>query len=324
VLLALALAPAAALAANPGLLSMVMPDAKVIAGIQVDSGRNSPFGQYVLSHMQLDDEDFKKFMAETGFDPRHDLNEIVMASNWSDTGGRWLVLAHGFFNTARIASAVQANGGSVENFQGVSIFSGNADAKHAEPGHAVAPHSADSVIAFLDASNAAMGDPDSVKAAIQRFQSKAKPAANLLTGKVQDLSANNDFWFATLVPISEFSGIMPDPNLSEAMKGNLLQAITNVSGGIKFGANVRISAEAVTRSEKDAGALVDVVRFIAGLIQLNKDQSATASEVSSLVDTMELKTSGNVMTMSLSIPEVQLEKILDSARGEAKHTARKQ
>src|SRR5207302_5860970 len=149
-------------------------------------------------------------------------------------------------------------------------------------------------------------------------------SANRLTGKVQELSASNDFWFVTLVPISEFSGAMPDPNLSQAMKGNLLQAITSVSGGIKFGPAVRISAEAVTRSEKDASALVDVVRFIAGLIQLNKDQSPTVSQVSSLVDTMDLKTTGNMMTMQLSIPEATLETILDSARGEAKHTARKQ
>lgn len=125
-LLALALVPAAAFAADQGLLSMVMPDAKVIAGIHVESGRNSQFGQYVLTHMQLDDENFKKFMAETGFDPRRDLTEIVMASNWAaDANGRWLVLARGIFNAARIASSVKVNGGNVAEFQGVNIFSGN-------------------------------------------------------------------------------------------------------------------------------------------------------------------------------------------------------
>ncbi len=59
-----------------------MPDAKVIAGIQVDQTRNSLFGQYVLSHMQVDDAGFKTFIAQTGFDPRRDVSEIVIASNW--------------------------------------------------------------------------------------------------------------------------------------------------------------------------------------------------------------------------------------------------
>ena len=89
-----------------------------------------------------------------------------------------------------------------------------------------------------------------------------------------------------------------------------------------------IIAMLVEQMLEDAGALVDVVRFIAGMIQLNKspsnkDKSALASDVSSLLDTMELKTAGNVMSMSLLIPEAQLEKILDSAKSETKHTAHK-
>ena len=47
-----------------------MPDAKVVAGLQVDQAKVSPFGQYVLSHMQPDDPRFQKFVSDTGFDPR--------------------------------------------------------------------------------------------------------------------------------------------------------------------------------------------------------------------------------------------------------------
>ena len=313
--LSFALCQAAVFAADQGLLRMLMPDAKVIAGIQVDSGKTSKFGQYVLSHMQLDDENFKKFIADTGFDPRRDVSEIVMGSNWSgDAEARWLVLARGVFNSDSIARAVQANGGTATSFQGVKLLS-SITGPNNQP---------TSAIAFLNPSEAAMGDPTSVKAAIQRYQTGTSTLTNLGTAKLQDVMAKNDFWFITLVPISEFAGAMPDANLSQAMQGNLLQGITQASGGIKFGSNVHISADVVTRSDKDAGALVDVVRFIAGMIQLNRDKSATASDVSSLVDTMELKTAGNVMSMSLLIPEAQLEKILDGAKSEAKHTARKQ
>ncbi len=313
--LALVFCQAAVFAADQGLLRMLMPDAKVVSGIQVDASKTSKFGQYVLSHMQLDDESFKKFIADTGFDPRRDVTEILMASNWSgEANARWLVLARGAFNSARIASSVQANGGAVTSFQGVNLLSTPTGPKNQST----------SSIAFLTSSEAAMGDPESVKAAIQRYQTSSAAPASLGTKKVQDVMANNDFWFITLVPVSEFAGAMPDANLGQAMGGNLLQAITQASGGIKFGPNVRFSAEAVTRSDKDAGALVDVVRFIAGMLQLNKDKSATASEFSSLVDTMELKTAGNVMSMSMLIPEAQLEKMLDSAKSETKHTARKQ
>jgi hypothetical protein len=303
-------------ATDPSLLRLVMPDAKVVAGLQVTQTKNSLFGQFVLSHMQVEDDTFKKFMAQTGFDPRRDVSEIVMASNWEQATpeSRWLVVARGNFNLSSITSAATANGGVIVGFQGVNILSYTPETKpDGKPQVA-------SGIAFFDSSNAVMGDLSSVKAAIQRKQSKASPSGTLMA-KVRDLSAKNDFWFVTLVPISEFAGAMPDPNLSSAMKGNLLAAVHEASGGIRFGDNVAISGEAVTRSDKDAEALVDVFKFVAGMVQLNRQNDKTVDKVATLLDTMELKTAGNVMTMSLTIPERQLEQMLEMMRQES-HAAR--
>jgi hypothetical protein len=299
-------------AVDPGLLRLVMPDAKVIAGLQVRETRNSLFGQYVLAHMQVEDAAFKKFIASTGFDPRRDVTEIVMASNWEQATpeSRWLVAARGTFNLPQIREAAKANGGAIADYQGVGILTYS---------QATTPE-VESGIAFFDSSSAVMGDLASVKAAIQRKQSDAAPTGDLL-GKVRDLSAKNDFWFVTTVPISEFAGAMPNPNLSGAMKGDLLAGIHEASGGIRFGETVTISGEAVTRSNKDAQALMDVFRFLASLIQLNSQNNKVAGQVSTLLDTMDLKASGNVMTMSLAIPEQQLEQLLNTLhqeRGQAR------
>jgi hypothetical protein len=312
--LVLALQATAFAAADPGLLRLVMPDAKVIAGLQVRETKNSAFGQYVLSHMQVDDAGFKKFIAQTGFDPRRDVTEIVMASNWeqSTPQSRWLVAAHGSFNLPQIVGAAKANGGTVADFQGASILT------YSEPGKP----EVESGIAFFDGSNAVMGDLDSVKAAIQRKQSNSAASGDLLA-KVQEVSARNDFWFVTVVPISEFAGAIPNPNLSGAMKGDLLAAIHQASGGIRFGETVTISGEAVTRSPKDAQALSDVFRFLASLIQLNSENNKVAGQVSTLLDNMDLKTSANVMTMSLAIPEQQLEQLLNTMQQERRQAHKK-
>jgi hypothetical protein len=306
-------------AVDPGLLRLVMPDAKVIAGLQVRETKNSLFGQYVLSHMQLEDAGFKKFIAQTGFDPRRDVTEILMASNWEQSSpqSRWLVAARGTFNLPQITGAAKANGGTVTDFQGVGILTYSEDAKPAD-----AKPDVQSGIAFFDSSSAVMGDLSSVKAAIQRKQSGAAATGDLL-GKVHDLSAKNDFWFVTTVPISEFAGAMPNPNLSGAMKGDLLAAIHQASGGIRFGETVTISGEAVTRSDKDAQALLDVFKFLAGLIQLNSENNKVAGQVSTLLDTMDLKTSGNIMTMSLAIPEQQLEQLLNTMHQERQQAHKK-
>jgi hypothetical protein len=305
--------PTATWAADPTLLRLVMPDAKVIAGIQVDQTRNSLFGQYVLSHMQVDDGGFKNFIAQTGFDPRRDVSEIVMASNWESNGAgsRWLVMARGAFDLGKITRAAQGNGITMTNFQGVDILVHSGTAKP----------EVENAIAFFDSTNAVMGDLASVQAAIQRQKSGAPPSSQLLA-KVKDLSSKNDFWFVTLVPVSEFAGAMPDPNLSSAMKGNLLAAINEASGGIRFGSTVNISAEAVTRSDKDAQALVDVVKFVAGMVQLNRQNNPAAGQVATLLDTLDCKTTGNVTTISLAIPEQQLEQMLEMMRQQS-HQAHK-
>ena len=300
--------------ADPSLLRLVMPDAKVIAGIQVDQTRNSPFGQFVLSHMQLDDAGFKKFLDQTGFDPRRDVTEIIMASNWESNTpqSRWLVMARGAFDIAKIVHAAEGNGITLGNFQGVELLTYS--------GHAKAD--VENGIAFFDSSSAVMGDIASVKSAIDRYKTGAAANSKLLA-KVRDVSAKNDFWFVTLVPISEFAHAMPDPNLSSAMKGNLLAAIDEASGGIRFGDTVTISGEATTRSEKDAQALVDVVKFIAGLVQLNRENNATAGQVATLLDDLDCKTLGNVTTISLAIPEKVLEQMLESLRQEGRQSRRK-
>jgi len=290
-------------AADPGLLRLVMPDAKVIAGLQVDRTRDSLFGQFVLSHMQLNDESFKKLMAETGFDPRRDLTEVVIASSWETSlpQSRWLVMAKGTFDLQKIQTTAQSNGVSATNFQGTAIYS--------FPGNKT-PDS-DNAITFLDASSAVMGDMTSVRAALARHSTSA-PAPSDLVKKVGDISAKNDFWFITLVPLSQFSDAMPSANLSGAMQGNLLNGINQASGGIRFGDTVTISAEAVTRSDKDAQALVDVVKFVVNMLQLNRQDNAVSGQVSSLLDNLDTKTTGNVMSMSLAIPEQQLEQLFQN------------
>jgi hypothetical protein len=310
VLLAL---PIATWAADPALLKLVMPDAKVIAGIQVNQTKNSLFGQYILSHMTVDDAGFKSFIAQTGFDPRRDVSEIMIASNWesNSTASRWLVMARGAFDLGKIAQAAQGNGITTSNFQGVNILVHSSAAKP----------EVENSIAFFDGTSAVMGDLASVQAAIGRQKSAAAPS-NQLLAKVNDLSSKNDFWFVTLVPVSEFADAMPDPNLSGAMKGNLLAAINEASGGIRFGDTVNISAEAITRSEKDAQALVDVVKFVAGMVQLNRQNNAAAGQVATLLDTLDCKAAGNVTTISLGIPELQLEQMIDMMRQQS-HEARK-
>src|ERR1700682_1760643 len=131
---ALIVVQALALAADPALMGLMMPDARVIAGMQVDQTKNTQFGQFVLSHMQTNDASFQKFILDSGFDPRRDVNEIVMASSWQQTSD-WLVVARGTFNPAKIFGTALANGGHRTIFQNVDILYGEGGKQSVAEGH---------------------------------------------------------------------------------------------------------------------------------------------------------------------------------------------
>lgn len=304
--------PLGAFAADPTLLQMAMPDAQVLAGLQVTQAKGSAFGQYVLSHLSVNNTQLQEFVSQTGFDPRQDVSEIVISSNWkaNTPDNRWLIAAHGTFNVNKITAAGVSNGATSTTYRGINLVT------HASSS---ATQSANA-FAFLDPATGLAGDIASVEAAIDRKLNNT-PADSAIYSKAQQASANNDFWFVTLVPLSNFASSLPGSQLSGAMQGNLFAAINQASGGVRFGDTVTISAAAVTRSEKDAQSLVDVVKFFAGLVQLNRQKSDAAGQVATLLDTLQASASGNTTTISLSIPEAQLEQLLNNAGGQP-HTRR--
>src|SRR5438105_14672638 len=90
-------------AADPQLLSLVMPDAKVLAGVNVDQAKTTPFGVYVLGQIQAQAaQHLQQISTLTGFDPTRDLHEILIASNGVPGGKSGLVLARGNFDANKI------------------------------------------------------------------------------------------------------------------------------------------------------------------------------------------------------------------------------
>jgi hypothetical protein len=301
-----ALAAGSALATDATLLGMVPADAKVIAGFRASQAMASPFGQFVLSRMQpAGAEGLQKLTAATGFDPRHDVSEVLIATASPGTHNQGIVAVRGVFDPARIQSAATAHGCTMSTVMGVTMFTA------AHGGN-------DGALALPDATTAMLGDVDSVKAAIARYRSSAKPADELQK-KVQSASqdasgAANDFWFVTLAPLSEIVPQAP-ATASGAAPQNMhaFQSVQQASGGIRFTSeNVRLGAQLVMRSDQDAQSIADVVRFLVTMVQSNRQKNPAAGTAASLLDTMTLNTSANVARVALVLPEAQVEQLLNA------------
>src|SRR5712692_6781483 len=74
------------------LAALVPPDATMLAGLRIDAIRTTPLYQKMLARKQLDRLD--EFAHQTGFDPRRDVRELLIAANSKDI----ILAARGTFN----------------------------------------------------------------------------------------------------------------------------------------------------------------------------------------------------------------------------------
>jgi len=289
---------------DPGLLKLVMPDAQTLTGVQADAVRSSPFGQYVISQIQLD-PGLNQIMTATGFDPRRDLHELVAAHAGGQTG---LVIGRGVFRPNLISNAALQGGAQSMSYNGFNVLTGTSANQTG-------------AVAFLDSTTALLGDIASVKGAIDR--SKAGTVfSGPLAQKAMEVSAANDIWFAAAEsPAAYFSGTAPNQGMGNL--ANAFQSIQQTSGGVKFASTgVTVALALVARSPQDAQALVDVGKFLANMVQMNRDKNPGAANAATLADAATFAASGSVATITLSLPEQQIEQLLmPPAAARGRHVA---
>ena len=264
-------------------------------GINVEQARTSPFGQYLISQIQAKGQQHLQELASlTGFEPTRDLLEVLAASSAAPGEHSGLVAIRGNFDVALIKKAAADKGAKVEDYKGATLISG----------------SKDGALALLDNIYALAGDAASVHAAIDQRASSVPTLDPATTVKVNELSINQDAWALTLIPPSQLGPKLPTEGPLSGVAA--LQKIDQASAGLKFGSAVAVSAEAVAQTAQDATALADVVRFLANMATLNTQQQHP--ELTAILQTLTVNAQANVVNLSLSIPEAQLEQTGQAAQ----------
>lgn len=297
-------------AVDPGLLALVPGSSKFIGGLDVDRARSSQLWQYAAGKGHADDKQFADFVQQTGFDPRRDLQQIVVAgsANAGQSDAKFAVLARGNFDQPRLIASAKQKGFMAQNFQGVELL---VDKSQPKGGNA---------FAFLGDGIGVMGDQQTVKQIIAN-RASASTLDAAIQARATKTAADNDLWFVSVVLGSEVAlHLNPVPingaqtNSSEKQgwpQAQALQAVQQATGGVQFGDMVRFTLDAVTRSPKDAMSLADVVRFFASMVQMQRQKDLRAEIAAAAFDNMELATNGDAVHMSVAFPEKGLEKLFD-------------
>jgi hypothetical protein len=201
-----------------------------------------------------------------------DVHEVVVVSQ----KGVGLIAARGVFDRALVAGKL------VETYNGVELFAG--------------PRGSD-LVAFPEPTIALYGDPQTLKAALDRRGTNPvlDPA---LSEKIRDIGSRYDAWFAA-------KGV-PGMRFGQAKLPQ--DSVEFVSGGLTLGSIVRLDAEAVMKTEKDAQSLVQLVKFFAAMGDLRM------GKVKQLLQNADARAEGTTVVFSTSATEAEIEQLLGSKK----------
>jgi len=290
-------------AVDPRLLDLVMPDAKVFAGVNVAQAKTTPFGQYVLSQIQNQAAELDKVTALTGFDPRQDVTELLAASNAATGQHSGLALATGTFNVATITTFAIEKKAVTETYKNVTILE---DPKQ-EGG-----------IAFLTANVAVAGPVAEVKAAIDRQSAPSVLPATVVV-QLNNLSSAEDAWVLSTVPPSSLHPPSNTPVIPGVGNGtqNAFNNIQQANAGVKFGSTVALTVQAQADNAQDATQVSGVLQLLVNVAQMQATNNAAAA---ALAKSLTITTNGTTITITASMPSDQFQQLVQTPHAHAAHS----
>ena len=218
------LAAARLVAAADSGLDFLPSDTKVVFGIHVSAIVESAIFKESGAGTQKLGEDWLKVVAITGFDPLHDIDEILMVSAADKENAPALLVVRGRFNLQRM-------GAGAPRYHGVAMVGDSKTGK--------------GVLALLDATTAIAGELPVVRAAIDR-RGHGVPMEEQLAARVQSLRDRFDIWGTG----ERLEGFVPPSGKREE-----LDSMDRFQFGIRTSKGFELEAELHARSQKDAEKL---------------------------------------------------------------------
>jgi hypothetical protein len=226
---------------DPVLARMVPPGTVSILGVRMDQIKSTPMYEKMIAQRKLPDLD--RFAEMTGFDPRRDVREMLVASD--GTQGQSVVVARGTF--AKVTDM-----GKVKEWKhGIYLIHGDEKGGYC----------------LLDNTTAAAGPLPGLYAALDHWYSHAPPATPGLLARAESIPAAAQIW-----AISSGGFNIPG-NITMRQGGtDFAQIFRNVEQTV-FWADLRGGLDATlegdVKTEDDAKNLGDAARGLIGIGRLS-------------------------------------------------------
>jgi hypothetical protein len=274
-LVLVALAAVRLVAAGDTTLDLLPANTKVVFGIRLSAiGESAAFKDTGTGAQNLGEE-WSKLVAFTGFDPLHDIDEVLVGSPADKENAPALLVLRGRFDLARM-------GVGAPRYHGVAMVGDGKGGK--------------SVLALLDAATVVAGDAPAVHAAIgQRGQGAGLDVA--LIERLQSLRERFDIWGTGERP----EGFVPPTGKNEG-----LDSMDRFEFGIRMSKGFELGAEMHARSLKDAEKLAASMEALQAMMTMSgRDQAGTK---------LDVQVKDGTVKISLAISEDELKKAIAAQR----------
>jgi len=263
---------------DPALAVFAPEDSTVLAGVRMAAVRDTAVYQKMLARQQLTRLD--NFARETGFDPRRDVRELLVASDGKDT----IVAARGAFHIQ------PPEGATKTSYKGCSLYTRD-----------------EGSVAVVDDSTALAGSLTAVRGAIDRFKAGGRTGPSALLARAREIPSANQIWAVSNGAGGLVTGLPERGNSSNVTR--LLKGLENTTAAFDLRTGVYGNITGVCATEQDAKKLGDAARGLIGLGRLSVPSSQP--EMLRLWDGLTVDQQQRNVKIMVSIPQDLVDKLID-------------
>jgi hypothetical protein len=231
---------------HPALAALIPDDTMAVAVVRVEElNRSAVYQKWIAPRVV----ERLGGLAQSGFDPRKDLLEAVVASNGKDV----LLLARGRFAPEKIGPHLERSGAQRFTYKNFTLY-GDSEA----------------ALVFLGRQIAAAGPPAILRSLVDRPRRSRLPAR--LLEKMKAVPAASQIWAVSLGP-NPFGNLSLPWQGDGAGPGRLLHSVESLWAGADLRSGLDMTVEWTCRTKNDARLLHDALRGLIGMGRLSTPEN---------------------------------------------------
>jgi hypothetical protein len=266
------------------LKKMVPPGSTSLVGAHMDAIRQTDFYRRMVSERKVPDLD--RFTAETGFDPRSDVRELLYVTT---PGEKNVLLARGKFHVNTTTS------------RELKLV------RHGDYNIYVNPDGS-AGFCILDSTLAVAGELPAIEAALDEWKSGSHNAAQPLAGRLSAVSPSVQLWGVSTGVARFLARYMPHAG-NGVNFSRIFEGLEDTWFEADFTSGLHASVHGRAQTDQDAASLRDAAKGLIGFGRLSVPENQP--ELVRLWDGIQVTQESRALTINADIPENLVDKLVE-------------